>query len=413
MSEQVPDGWSKKPLGDIATVIMGQSPSSSTYNTDGCGLPFFQGKTDFGCHNPVVRMWCSEPTKIAPTNSILFSVRAPVGDVNVTKDKCCIGRGLSAIVGKSVSQSFLYQNLIFAKTKFQLLAQGSTFEAINGNEMREFDLLTPSKPEQQKIASILTSVDEVIEKTEAQISKLQDLKRGMMQELLTKGIGHIEFKPLPKWSTGQIAEMDEIPSSWDLVNIVSVAKLESGHTPSRGVPEYWGGEFQWVSLHDTKHLDVRVINKTVLTVTQEGIDNSSARILPQGTVAFSRTASVGNCVLFGREMSTSQDFANYVCGDKLHNRYLLHLFRWMQHVWNRLAEGSTHKTIYMPIFKKLQVLLPPIEEQKAIALAADKIDDCILDKTKKLTVIKDIKKALMQDLLTGKVRVNTEQGGMM
>jgi type I restriction enzyme S subunit len=384
---------------------MGQSPSSETYNEQREGLPFFQGKADFGAHYPSIRFWCTEPTKVAVEESILFSVRAPVGAVNIAPTECCIGRGLAAINGTSVDQSFLYQKIQFSNYRFQLLAQGSTFEAVNGSEMRDFPLTLPPLPEQQKIASILSSVDDVITKTTAQIEKLRDLKTGMMQELLTKGIGHTEFKQLGKWTTGKIAEIDQIPASWELVNIQSVARLESGHTPSRDNPCYWGGEYQWVSLHDTKQLGATVVHRTVLTVTQEGLDNSSARLLPRGTVAFSRTASVGHCVIFGSEMATSQDFANYVCGDSLCNRYLFHLFRWMQHVWASLAEGSTHKTIYMPVFKKLQILLPPVSEQEAIADLADSIDVQVSAVRKKLDALIDLKKAVMQDLLTGAVRV--------
>jgi len=266
----------------------------------------------------------------------------------------------------------------------------------------------PPLPEQQKIAAILSSVDEVIEKTRAQIDKLKELKTGMMQELLTKGIGHTAFKPLPKWRVGKIAEIEHIPKSWELVDMTSVAKLESGHTPSRNVDEYWGGDIQWLSLHDTKNLSNPVIKSTVYTVTQDGIENSSARVLPKNTVALSRTASVGNCVMLGEDMATSQDFANYVCGDELYPKYLLHLFRWMQHVWSNLSEGSTHKTIYMPVFKKLQILLPPFDEQERIAEAADKVEINIVAKQKRLEGFQIVKKALMQDLLTGKVRVNVD-----
>ncbi|WP_323843858.1 restriction endonuclease subunit S [Microbulbifer magnicolonia] len=276
--------------------------------------------------------------------------------------------------------------------------------------IREFYLF-PKVPifEQQKIAKILTSVDKVIEKTRAQIDKLKDLKTGMMQELLTNGIGHTNFKPIPKWTTGKIPDLQTMPASWELVNLTSVAKLESGHTPSRDNSAYWDGAIPWLSLHDTKNLANPILSKTVYSVTQEGIDNSSARVLPTGTVAFSRTASVGNCVILGKEMATSQDFANYICGDRINNRFLLQLFRWMQHVWSALSEGSTHKTIYMPVFKKLQILLPPIDEQITIAEMADRIDQNIKAKGDKLQSLIDIKKALMQDLLTGKVRVKVEE----
>ncbi|PSU59988.1 restriction endonuclease subunit S [Photobacterium phosphoreum] len=413
MNDLVPEGWKKVTLASISNIIMGQSPSSETYNDKRLGLPFFQGKADFGSHYPKVRVWCSEPSKIANKGAILFSVRAPVGDINLSDCECCIGRGLAAISGDKVVQSYLYQTIKLVKSEFQLLAQGSTFEAINGSELRDFKLTIPPLPEQQKIATILTSIDDVIEKTQLQINKLKDLKTGMMQELLTRGVGidgepHTEFKDSPKWTTGKISEITKIPLSWELVNINDVARLESGHTPSRDNVEYWGGEYQWLSLHDTKELNTPIIKKTKLSITQAGLDNSSARLLPIGTVAFSRTASVGHCVMFGKSMATSQDFANYVCGEKLSPRYLLQLFRWMQHVWNRLSEGSTHKTIYMPTFKKLQILLPPIKEQFKIADIIESIDNDINKSIGKLYQYKNLKKALMHDLLTGKVRVNVD-----
>lgn len=293
--------------------------------------------------------------------------------------------------------------------KLENTKSGSAIRRIVLNDLKKIELPKPPLPEQQKIATILSSVDDVIEKTRAQIDKLKDLKTGMMQELLTKGIGHTHYKPVPKWSTGKIPEIERIPVSWELVNLTSVARLESGHTPSRENATYWGGSIPWLSLHDTKNLTNPVLEKTVYSVTQEGIDNSSARLLPEGTVAFSRTASVGNCVILGKEMATSQDFANYICSDLLNNRYLLQLFRWMQHVWAYLAEGSTHKTIYMPVFKKLQILLPPLKEQVAIADAAESTDKAIKSAEVKLQAFIRIKKALMQDLLTGKVRVDVEQ----
>ena len=185
MNSVVPNGWDSKRLGDVASLIMGQSPTSDTYNDEKNGTPFFQGKADFGVKYPKVRYWCTSPTKIAPIDSILFSVRAPVGAVNLNNIEACIGRGLASISGKSIDNTFLYQSLIHAKVKFEALGQGSTFEAINGNELKEFSLVCPPLPEQKKIASILTSVDEVIENTQKQIDKLQDLKKSLMQDLLT------------------------------------------------------------------------------------------------------------------------------------------------------------------------------------------------------------------------------------
>ena len=194
---RIPVGWEVKRVGSVSNIVMGQSPSSSTYNTERDGLPFFQGKTDFGNHYPTTRTWCSEPTKVAPSGSILFSVRAPVGDVNISTTECCIGRGLASILGTSSDQNYLYQQIQLIKPQFKLIAQGTTFEAVNGSDLKTFPVLLPPLPEQKKIASILTSVDAVIENTQKRINKLQDLKKGMMNELLTRGIGHTEFKDSP------------------------------------------------------------------------------------------------------------------------------------------------------------------------------------------------------------------------
>jgi type I restriction enzyme, S subunit len=107
----------------------------------------------------------------------------------------------------------------------------------------------------------------------------------------------------------KLTEVGVIPDDWDCVRICDVARLESGHTPRRTVNAYWNGPIPWVSLHDTNSLDHNYIYDTAMTVTQQGIDNSSARLLPAGTVVFSRTATVGKAAILGRSMATSQDFA--------------------------------------------------------------------------------------------------------
>jgi type I restriction enzyme S subunit len=171
------------------------------------------------------------------------------------------------------------------------------------------------------------------------------------------------------------------------------------------VNEYWNGDINWLSLHDTKELSGHYIYNTQLKVTQAGINNSSARILPKGTVAISRTASIGNCVILGLDMATSQDYADYICGDRLDPEFLMLYFKHIQNVWTNLAQGSTHQTVYMPSFKRLQILLPPINEQKRIARTVIAVDRNIETLKIKKAALEKIKKGLMQDLLTGKVRV--------
>jgi type I restriction enzyme S subunit len=196
-----------------------------------------------------------------------------------------------------------------------------------------------------------------------------------------------------------------LPVEWDYVQLTTVAQLESGHTPSRRKPEYWGGSIPWVSLHDTDALHGREIYATAQAVTTEGIKNSSARLLPKGTVVFSRTATVGKVTTLGREMATSQDFANYICGPRVLNHYLVYLFRWMAPEWKKLMAGSTHNSVYMPTFKTLRVVLPPRVEQEVIAEALSDADALIESLDQLINKKRDLKQGAMQELLTGKKRL--------
>lgn len=182
---RIPKGWNLYVLEKVSSIVMGQSPNSNTYNDEGDGLPFFQGKADFGRRSPQVKYWCSIPIKVVPKNSILLSVRAPVGDINLSTEESCIGRGLASITAISVDREFLYQFLLYSKPRFEALGQGSTFEAINGAELRSFTIKVPSLPEQKKIASILTSMDENIEEKQRKLHKTESLKKSLMQDLLT------------------------------------------------------------------------------------------------------------------------------------------------------------------------------------------------------------------------------------
>jgi type I restriction enzyme S subunit len=213
------------------------------------------------------------------------------------------------------------------------------------------------------------------------------------------------------WTLGRIYPTpSRVPEGWELVTLTDVAQLETGHTPSRENDQYWKGNIPWLSLHDTKHLDGLTITETQQTIGPMGLANSSARLLPEGTVVFSRTATVGKATILGREMSTSQDFANYICGDNLHNEYLVHLFRFMKPEWKRLMAGSTHSSIYMEVFRNLQILLPPLKEQQEIAEKLSDVDSLIASLDALIAKKRNVKTATMQRLLTGQERLPGFEG---
>ncbi|ALM37710.1 restriction endonuclease subunit S [Streptomyces albidoflavus] len=159
-------------------------------------------------------------------------------------------------------------------------------------------------------------------------------------------------------------------SHWPTAPIRLVARLGSGHTPSRSKPEYWQDcTIPWITLADVWQLrsnQVDVITETKEKISKLGEGNSAAVRHPAGTVILSRTASVGFSAIMGEAMATSQDFVTWTCGPRLDPRFLLHALRAMAPDLKRIAAGSTHKTIYMPDVEKLRVPLPSLVEQRRI-----------------------------------------------
>lgn len=183
---EIPESWKITELQGICDIIMGQSPSSKTYNRENDGMIFHQGKTDFGEKYPKARIYCNRPIKIANSNDILISVRAPVGPVNITKLQCCIGRGLAALRSKEkLNQTFLYFIMIFNEEKISSLGTGSTFHAINKTQLGQFEIPLPAVLEQEKIAKVLSLIDQKIESAQAKLLAYQKLFKTLLHELMS------------------------------------------------------------------------------------------------------------------------------------------------------------------------------------------------------------------------------------
>lgn len=184
--------------------------------------------------------------------------------------------------------------------------------------------------------------------------------------------------------------------SW--VKLTDVARLESGHTPSRRQDSYWNGGIPWVGIRDATGNHGRVITQTAQNISQAGLENSSARILPEGTVCLSRTASVGYVVIMGAPMATSQDFVNWVCGPGISASYLRYILVSEQQAVRKFAHGSTHQTVYYPEAKAFHVCLPDKEEQQAIADVLGALDEKIALNERIAATARQLCRAFMQAL---------------
>lgn len=173
----LPEGWTWTTLGESCDIVLGQSPSSDTYNADGNGLPFYQGKAEFGDLYPTPEKWCSSPKKIAEENDILITVRAPVGPTNLCPEKSCIGRGLAAIRPRNgmPTRFFLYY-LRYIEKEWDSKATGTTFKAITGDVLRNQEMPLPPLPEQERIVARL---EELLSDLEAGGAALERVRAGV------------------------------------------------------------------------------------------------------------------------------------------------------------------------------------------------------------------------------------------
>ena len=203
-----------------------------------------------------------------------------------------------------------------------------------------------------------------------------------------------------------------IPKEWKYDLLDKFAVRCSGHTPSQSFPEYWDGGIKWISLADSNRLDKGYIFNTSKEISEEGVKNSSAVLLPAETVVLSRDAGIGKSAVMYEPMAVSQHFIAWKC-DNSHKINSWFLYNWLQlnkTEFERQAVGSTIKTIGLPYFKKLKIALPPYQEQEKIAQILSTWDQAISAAEKLLKNSQQQKKALMQQLLTGKKRLLDENG---
>lgn len=178
--------WAEGTLSDIADITMGQSPSGSSYNEDGTGTIFFQGRAEFGFRFPSVRLYTTEPKRIARSNDTLMSVRAPVGDLNVAHMDCCIGRGLAAIHSKSHHQSFVLYTMFSLKKQLDVFnGEGTVFGSINRNSLNDMPILIPSDDILDEFERIVAPMDLTIRNNYDENCRLQDIRDTLLPRLMS------------------------------------------------------------------------------------------------------------------------------------------------------------------------------------------------------------------------------------
>ena len=381
---------------DVASVILGQSPPSSAYNEAGDGLPFFQGKVDFGLIHPTPRVWCNAGRKFATAGDILISVRAPVGDVNVARDHCAIGRGVAAIRPGPLSDPwFLYFALLYAKPVLERMATGSTFASVNRTTLNDLDIPFLDKSEQAEIGLFLRSLVYQIEQEEQALHTAQALKRAAMHTLFTRGL---------RGEAQKETEIGPVPESWEVSTLGESARLERGrfmHRP-RNEPRFYGGPTPFVQTGDVVKAGSRIRDFTQ-TLNEDGV--AISRVFPAGTMLITIAANIGFTGILCFDSACPDSLVAITPERLVTSEFLEHYLQTQQEEMDRLAPKGTQKNINIQFLRPWPVLVPPDDEQREIVAILDAIDRKINLHRRKRVVLEELFKALLHKLMAGEIRV--------
>lgn len=427
MSNFIPDGWAEYKIKDTANINdrysftggpFGSDLKSEDYTANGVRIIQLQNIGD-GVFKNKYKIYTSEEKadalhscNIYPNDIILSKMGDPVARAvimpNLSPRYVMASDGIRLAINKGkFDTKFIHDtiNSVPFRNQAELNSTGSTRKRIGLTQLRELTFIAPPLPEQQKIAAILTSVDDVIEKTQAQIDKLKDLKTGMMQELLTHGVGvdgkpHIEFKDSP---------VGKIPKGWDVVKLDALASVvDSMHQ----TPAFTENGEPMVRVTEIRQSEILNIDGA-MTVDEQTFTAFSKNYQPQiGDTLIARVGAYFGATAYIRKKDIfclGQNTAS-IRPSKIHDEFLF-IYLNSESIRSQMNDAvavGAQPSLSLKAIKDLNVALPPTSEQQVIAKTISSVRHKLLSLQLKLEQQKQLKKALMQDLLTGKVRVKVD-----
>ena len=374
-----PNGWVLKKLGDsdISEILMGQSPPGSTYNNEQNGMPFFQGKKDFGEKYPTPRVWCVKPIRIAKKNDILLSVRAPVGSINWAKEDCCIGRGLCAISPK-IEPYFIYYFLMLLEKKLSTSGRGGVFKAIKSNFIHEIPINIPTKIQTRK--KIVQKLDDILRQLEEKKKEIFPIIEQNKQRInffdknwLTYIFDREIYKNAKRkeWSISTLVELPQegndkftdgpFGSNMQVKDYVS-SGIPIIRLQNIGISKFIDKNWKFISEKKYNELIRHSAQPGDILIAKMADPVARSTIIPP---IFEKYMISADCVkLRINEEKAIPEFVSYAI-----NSYTV------RKQANSLAQGMTRSRINLREMKKLEIPLPSLPTQKQIVQNIKSVED--------------------------------------
>ncbi|WP_281778167.1 restriction endonuclease subunit S [Croceibacter atlanticus] len=395
--------WKIKNLGDIADIKRGLASQHLNYVENANQGVRLIRINDFKSNSPKFITNTEKTKKLTLRKSdILMAGTGATAGISYLVDDLWDGLPFSynaprIRVKNDNSSKFIYYVLNSEKIKNQQnkLFTGNAQPFLDTKAIAYFKIPLPPLPEQQKIADILSTVDDKIQVIDQQIAETQQLKKGLMQRLLTKGIGHTKFKDSP---------LGKIPESWEVVQLNDLGNIVTGTTPKTSVPEYYDENgFLWASPSDLGK--EKYILKTNKHLSQKGFEQT--RELPPYSIMVTCIGStIGKIGMTSSKMSTNQQINSLVCNDFNSGEFFYYYLEFLAPFIKKLAGTQAVPLLNKTDFSSIKVKQPPLNEQKDISKVLSALDEKLKLKQDKKKAFQELKKGLMQQLLTGQLRVN-------
>ena len=377
-------------LGTVAEVIAGQSPEGKFYNETGNGLPFYQGKKDFGeKFIGSASVWTSQATKLAKAGDILMSVRAPVGPVNFATEECCIGRGLAAIrCGNRVRRDFLFYQLLYLQPEIAG-NEGAVFSSINKLQIEALQVVAPSLPEQHRIVALLDEAFAGIAIAKANVEK--SLRNA--RHLLDARIAKIFIHDSRDWERKTLREVS-----------LDFGRGKSKHRP-RNDPKLYGGPYPFIQTGDVRGSD-HLITDYSQSYSESGLAQS--KLWPKGTLCITIAANIAETGILDFDACFPDSVIGVVADPKqTSNKFLEYLLQSVKTQLKAKGKGSAQDNINLGTFENERFPFPDLVAQRRACDELDELAQGVRELqslyTRKLAALDELKQSLLQRVFSGQL----------
>ena len=395
-----------KQLGEISHIERGQSPPLNYVIEDlDSGLPFVQGNTEFGGRYPQPRFSCVAPTKVGKSGSVLVAVCPWAGKINIADQDYCIGGGVAAVLPRGYPATFVAAAIGNRSRELARVSQGTIFDAISKGELHDLYVYSPELSAAEKISEVLDTMDAAIRVTETVVAKLQAIKQGLLNDLLTRGIdvnGDLRPSQFEAPHRYKKTPLGWLPKEWNAIQICELGNVTTGKTPPAEDPSAWGEDIPFVTPGDISH-------GGAVVQSERHLSKRGPKYVPTApagaTVVVCIGSTIGKVGFIQRESAFNQQINAVAPTSEHENAFIFSSICRSAYRLHRLAGLQAVPIVNKGEFQKIQVPICARDEQSEIVSRLSQIEERERIEVVELRKLISIKSGLMDDLLTGRVPV--------